>query len=223
MVRITRYPRGMSRALVDRVLGLYGIADSQASRDDPVRLASHLLSAGCTVIQLRCKGWSNTEILRAAVEIRALCAHHRALFIVNDHPDVALEAGAHGVHLGQTDADTVQVRATIGPHRLIGRSTNATHQIATAAVGADYLAFGPVFTTPHLSRPKNVVGVDQLRAARRLTSLPLVAIGGIDALNLQQVVDAGADAWAVIGAIALADDPVRAAQALRTPLRLPGR
>jgi thiamine-phosphate diphosphorylase len=213
----------MSRALVDRVHGLYGIADSAASHDDPVRLAAHLLTAGCSVVQLRCKGWSNAETLRAAVEVRALCVHHHALFIVNDHPQVAVEADAHGVHLGQTDADTEEVRSMVGPNRLIGRSTNALAQISATSARADYLAFGPIFSTPHLSRPKNVVGIAQLRAARHLTSLPLVAIGGITARNLRQVIEAGADAWAVIGAIALADDPVRAARALRTPPSRPSR
>jgi thiamine-phosphate pyrophosphorylase len=223
-----RVPTGLSTAMltrIDRVAaikGLYGIADATAFDGDPVRLAAIYIETGCTVIQLRCKHLSDTDALIAARAIRRLDPH--VAFIVNDRPHVAVESGADGVHLGQTDAPTTHVRGIVGPDRLIGRSTNALDQIAHAEDGADYLAFGPVFDTGNISRPKHTMGVERLSTARGLTRLPLVAIGGITADTLDQVVQTGCDSWAVIGAVAAADAPLSAAGLLiRAPLPRPGR
>lgn len=199
-----------------RVAGLYGIADAAASGNDPVRLAAALLEGGCRLVQLRCKDWPYDEALRAARTIRAQTRAADAAFVANDDPRLAVEADADGLHLGQLDGSIAQARAIVG-ERWIGRSTNDLDQIAAAvAEGADYVAFGPVFATAHLSRPKAVRGPELLARARAATPLeiPLVAIGGISASRLSEVARAGADAWAVIGAIANAQDPVRAVRNL---------
>lgn len=207
---------------VEAIAGLYGIADATAFDGDPVRLAAIYIESGCRVIQLRCKSLSDADALIAARAIRQLTDD--VAFIVNDRPQVAVAAAADGVHLGQTDAATAQVREVVGPDRLIGRSTNAIEHIAHAEKGADYLAFGPVFGTGNISRPKQVVGLERLAQARTLTRLPLVAIGGITAENLDQVVNTGCDSWAVIGAVAADADPLTAAGLLiRAPRPRPGR
>lgn len=200
------------------VVGLYGIADSAAAGGDPVKLAAAMIAGGCRLVQLRCKGWSADDTRRAAMEVRSLTRRAGAAFVVNDDAHLCAEVDADGLHLGQTDGPLHLARRVVG-HRWIGRSTNALGQIAPAlAEGADYLAFGPMFATPNLSRPKVVQGVTRLVQARRLVPPPvrLVAIGGITADVLPDLQSAGADSWCVIGAIAGARDPVAATRELLT-------
>lgn len=199
-----------------RIRGLYGIADAGASGGDPVRLGGAILEAGCRLIQLRCKDWPEDDVVAAGRSLVGICRAYDAWLIVNDHPDVALRIGADGVHLGQTDAPTAEVREALAD-LIVGRSTNGLDELDATLPGADYLAFGPMFATPHLSRPKAVQGPALLRAVRARVSVPLVAIGGITLANVADVVAAGADAWAVIGAIAQADDPEEAARAFMAP------
>lgn len=196
---------------------LYGLADAEAGDGDPVGLGADLLGAGCRLVQLRCKAWSDDEVIRAARALADRCRACGATLIVNDRAELALAGGADGVHLGQLDGAVAEARRVLGSGAIVGRSTGDVDQIALAVQEADYVAFGPVYPTPHLSRPKAVRGIDGLRAARVHVpaGVPLVAIGGIDASSLAEVVDAGADAWAVIGAIARVTGEARAA-AIRT-------
>lgn len=207
-------PHDTRAELRRRIRGLYGMADAVGG--DPVGLGGALLEGGARIVQLRCKDWPEDEVLRAARELRDLCNQHGALFIVNDSAEIAVAADADGVHVGQTDGPSGPIRRVLGPNRLLGRSTNGLEQIPLALSEADYLAFGPVWPTTHLSRPKEVQGAERLSAARALVpaDLPLVAIGGITPERLPAVRAAGADAWAVIGAIAHAADPVAATRAL---------
>ena len=195
----------------ERIRGLYGIADASG---DPERLGAQLLEGGCRLIQLRCKGWAHDDIQRVASALASRCRARQATFIVNDHADIAAAVNADGVHVGQLDAPTSEVRKILGPDRIIGRSTNQLDQIAAALVGADYLAFGPMFPTGNVSSPKEVQGVERFIMARQRVSIPLVAIGGIGLVGLSKARGAGADAWAVIGAIQQAPDPVAATRAL---------
>jgi len=198
-----------------RISGLYGIADAGDDRD-PVRLGALWLEGGCRLVQIRAKGWSQGALLAATRDLRVRCDAVGATLIVNDDPVVAAEA-AHGVHVGPTDADLDTVRRIVGPDRIVGRSTNDPDQVREALRGADYVAYGPVWDTPHLSRPKTVRGLDGLVAVRALVppEVPLVAIGGITPARLPAVRQAGASAWAVIGAVADASDPLAAIRALR--------
>lgn len=210
-------PASPTRAEARRsVVGLYGIADAAASGGDPVTLAAAMIAGGCRLVQLRCKGWPPDDLRKAAVAVRALTRAAGAAFVVNDDPELCASVDADGLHLGQTDGPLALARRVVGA-RWIGRSTNALEQIPAAlAEGADYLAFGPMFGTPNLSRPKVVQGVARLVRARRLVppDVPLVAIGGITAPVVPELRAAGADAWCVIGAIAAAPDPVAATRAL---------
>ncbi len=209
-------PRDHVRTLIR---GLYGLADADAAGGDPESLAAALLEGGCRLIQLRCKGWSPDDTLVVARAVRARCASVRATFIVNDHPELAVAADADGVHVGQLDAPTEQVRGILGPERILGRSTHDIAQLETALTDADYVAFGPVFQTENVSRPKGTRGIDALTEAAQTVAgrAPLVAIGGITPARLPAIVEAGADSWAVIGAIASASDRALATRALLGP------
>jgi len=198
-----------------RIRGLYGIADASAGDGDPLRVLAALLAGGCRLVQLRCKDWPVDDITHAAAECVQRCRAAGATFLVNDHPAIAAAVGADGVHVGQHDAPADDVRRIVGEGRIVGRSTHSPQHLAEARLHADYVAFGPVYPTPRLSWSKPLQGIEALRAARRHAGdTPLVAIGGIDATRLAEVRSTGVDAWAVIGAVALAADPVAATRAL---------
>jgi thiamine-phosphate pyrophosphorylase len=177
------------------------------------------LRGGVDIFQLREKHAGDDELLRAAQTARRLCDDHGALFVVNDRPDIAVAAGADGVHLGQDDMAVEDARAIVGPDSLIGRSTHTPEQIDGAA-GADYIGVGPVHATPtKLGRP--AVGVDLVRYAAAHAPMPFFAIGGLDATTLPEAVRAGATRAAVVRAISEAADPQAAARALRAALAVP--
>lgn len=177
------------------------------------------LRGGVDVFQLRDKDASDDELLRAAQRARSLCDRHGALFVLNDRPDLAVAAGAHGVHLGQDDMALEQARAIVGPDMLIGRSTHTPAQIDSAH-GADYIGVGPVHATPtKLGRP--AVGLDLVGYAAAHAAVPFFAIGGIDETNIGAVVAAGATRAAVVRAIGDAADPEAAARGLRAALAVP--
>ena len=176
------------------------------------------LRGGVDMVQLRDKDADDELLLRAATDLRALCRSHDALFIVNDRPDLAVAAGADGVHLGQEDASVEAVRAEVGDQLLIGLSTHSRDQIRAAeASSADYFAVGPVHATP--TKPgRPAVGLGLVRQAAALGSKPWFAIGGIHPGNVGEVVAAGARRVVVVRAIRDADDPCAASRALRSVL-----
>ena len=176
------------------------------------------LRGGADMVQLRDKTAPDTAVVSAGRELRELCHRHGALFLVNDRPDLALECGADGVHLGQDDAPVEEVRAEVGDALAIGLSTHSAEQIAAAEESsADYYAVGPVHETP--TKPgRPAVGLELVRHAGSVASKPWFAIGGIDPGNVARVAAAGARRVVVVRAIRDAADPAMAAHALRTAL-----
>lgn len=190
---------------------LYAIVDPLDTERDPIDLARAMLAGGARLLQLRLKGTATGDLLATAERMRELTAAAGATFIVNDRADVARACGADGVHLGQDDLPIEAARAVLGAGPIVGFSTHNETQLAAAhARGADYLAFGPIFATTSKRNPDPVVGCERVRAVRALTTGPLVAIGGITAGTARAVLDAGADAIAVIAALVRAPDVERA-------------
>jgi thiamine-phosphate pyrophosphorylase len=174
------------------------------------RVVEHALVAGVRLVQYRAKdgdGLDDRRRLAQAQRLRELCARHAALFLVNDRIDLALAVDADGVHLGQDDLPVAVARRLLGPERLIGRSTHAIEQLRRAvADGCDYAGVGPVNATP--TKPgREPVGLAYVAAASAEATIPLFAIGGIDATNLEAVLAAGAWRVAVVRAITAAADP----------------
>lgn len=160
-----------------------------------------MLEGGARMLQLRHKGFWSREIFGKARRIASLSAESGALFIVNDRADYANLLHA-GLHLGQDDLLPTDARIVIGDQAIIGFSTHNTEQMRAAQCEPiDYVAFGPIFTTASKQRPDPCVGIEGLRAARALTSKPLVAIGGITRDNASTCWKAGADSVAVIADI----------------------
>jgi len=183
---------------------LYAIVDRATldARGVSVRdFAREMAQAGVGVLQYRDKAGAPDELLRAAKEIAAEFAGSGCELIMNDRPDLALLAG-WGVHVGHEDLSPGDARKVLGARRVIGVSTHNDSQVMEAdASAADYIAIGPVFATATKADTQPVVGLEGVRRARALTRKPLVAIGGITRENARSVIDAGADAVAVIGAL----------------------
>jgi thiamine-phosphate pyrophosphorylase len=159
-------------------------------------------------VQLRLKGTGAGTMLAAAAAIAPRARAAGALFLVNDRPDVARAADADGVHLGQDDVPVAAARRVLGPGKLVGVSTHDPEELAAAvAADVDYVGVGPVYATSSKVGARAPRGLDLVRAARRLTTLPLVAIGGITPDTAPAVLAAGADAVAMIGALVRAADP----------------
>ncbi|HSM87450.1 MAG TPA: thiamine phosphate synthase [Candidatus Limnocylindrales bacterium] len=166
------------------------------------RFAEELVRAGATLIQYRDKSSESGHILGCARELRRI-TRDRARLIINDYPDVCLACEADGVHLGQDDLSPANARnifsAAGRPDLWIGYSTHNVDQVRLAdRMPVDYIAVGPVFATASKASPDPVIGLDGVRAARQLTSRPLVAIGGITRQNCIEVRRAGAESLAVI-------------------------
>jgi thiamine-phosphate pyrophosphorylase len=183
----------------------YAMVD-QAGGHEPVALAGILLDAGVRVMQLRLKSASGRDLLAAARAIATMCRERGAMLIVDDRTDIAMLAGADGVHLGQEDLPLEAARRLAGSEMIIGISTHSVEQaVAAERGGADYIGFGPMY--PGGLRD-NVVGkgLDLLREVRAAVRIPIVAIGGITEATMPAVLEAGADACAIITDIVRAPD-----------------
>jgi len=198
-----------------RVARLYLVVESRVGGSGADILVAEALAGGVDVVQLRDKEASDAEVVDAARRLARDCARHHALLIVNDRPDLALAAGADGVHVGQEDTAVKEVRRAVGPELLIGLSTHSPEEIdAAAGYEADYIGVGPVY--PTATKPAlEPVGLELVRYAAAHARQPFFAVGGIDAARVREVAGAGAERVAVVRAIRDADDPRVAAQALR--------
>lgn len=214
----------LERELVSRLLrhdrlgrlsGLCVIVDTAALQGrGEVEVAGQAINGGAKVIQLRDKHCARVKLLDVARRLKELCAERGALFIVNDHLDIALAVEADGLHLGQEDLPVGEARRLLPIDTLIGCSAASVAQAVRAqAGGADYLGIGAIYPTPSKegSRP---VGLATLERVRARVSLPLVAIGGINHSNVKEVMKAGAAGVAVISAVLGADNVERATRRL---------
>lgn len=200
---------------------LYLVARATVGGTPLVDLVPELAGAGVDLVQLREKESEAGPLLRDAQGLAVACRSVGVTFFVNDRPDVALAAGAAGVHVGQDDLPVPAVRKVF-PGGLVGWSTHSTEQI-DAVLGSDeppdYIAVGPVYETPTKpGRPATGLGLVEYAAAKVPDELPWFAIGGIDAANVAGVVDAGARRIVVVRAIVEAADPAEAAAGLRAAL-----
>ena len=196
---------------------LYVILDAGLMREPATEFVRKLIGSGVEVLQYRAKNVPAREMLASARELAAVARSAGARFFVNDRPDVAYLAGAHGVHVGQDDLGVEEARVVVGLDAWVGLSTHNSEQFEKAAMrSADYIAVGPIFATTSKANPDPIVGLHLIRRARRLTKRPIVAIGGITLERAAEVIEAGADSVAVINDILGVDDPVsRAREYLR--------
>lgn len=184
---------------------LYAMIDTAAGHE-PVALARMLLDNGARILQLRLKDCASRDLLAIATAIAVLCRERGALFIVNDRADIAKLAEADGVHVGQDDLPLAATRNIVGDRMIVGVSTHSVEQACAAeAGGADYIGFGAIYSGG-LKNVANAQGLERLRAVRAAVKLPIVAIGGITEATVPAVLEAGADAVAIITDIVRAPD-----------------
>ena len=195
--------------------GLYVILDPSVCPARPlVEVLTAAAEAGASLFQYRNKTASMKDAYVEALALRQAAAKAGVLFIVNDRCDLALAVDADGVHLGQGDLPLDLARKVMGPDKLIGISTHNPDQVREATAGKpDYLGFGPIFKPGSKQDHDPVVGLEGLRAMRRLTSLPVFAIGGIQIDQAGEVMRAGSNGVAVISAILKAPDISHAVKA----------
>ncbi len=182
------------------VTRLYAILDAASfpNTDALCLSATELVAGGVTLLQYRNKSGNARPMLEQARELKRLLGDAVKL-IMNDRADLCLAAGFDGVHLGQDDLSPEGARKVIGKNLWLGVSAHNPEQLVQADHStADYLAIGPVFSTRSKANPDPVIGLEGVRQARALTRKPLVAIGGITRQNCRLVIEAGADAVAVI-------------------------
>lgn len=198
-------------------VGLYFImGTSDVSSEDPLAVLESALHGGITLFQLREKGTGSLEgqeKFAFAKSCQRLCQAFGVPFIVNDDVDLALAVNADGVHVGQDDCAAAIVRKKLGPERILGVSVHTVAEAEAAiAAGADYVGMGPVYETiskPDARAAAGTAGIQEV--AERFPELPIVAIGGITARNMAEILASGAKGVAVISAIANADDAELAA------------
>jgi len=192
---------------------LYVITESAISRGRSNEfVVKEAIKGGAKIIQLREKQWDKNRIREEAIKLLKICRKNNALFIVNDYVDVALEIGADGVHLGQSDMSISEARKICGNKLIIGLSTHSIKQAVKAdKEDVDYITIGPIFKT----RVKDyTVGPEIIKEILKKIKKPLIAIGGINKGNIDSVLGQGAKSVVVISAVVGAEDVKEAARGL---------
>ena len=205
-----------TRDEIRRGMTLYAVTDrSRLGERTLAQAVEGALKGGATFLQLREKELEGEALLAEAGEMGAIARRYHVPFVVNDSVEAALACGADGVHVGQKDIMGRDIRALIGPDRILGITAN-TVELAVAAeqAGADYIGAGAVFGTTTKDDAKNL-SLDTLRAICRAVSIPVVAIGGVNAENLPRLAGTGAAGVAVVSALFAQADPEGAARRLR--------
>jgi thiamine-phosphate pyrophosphorylase len=196
---------------------LYLVISTEYALGRDIReIALKAIAGGVDIIQMREKDKPGSETVRLGKEIAALCKEKDVMFIVNDDPLLAAEAGADGVHLGQEDlleCPLERAKKLMGPERIVGVSTHSPAQFKTANdSGADYVSYGPIFPT----KAKNYcVGTEEIENILKAAKKPVFFIGGINLNNIDELLSKGARNIAVIRAITEADDITAAAKRLK--------
>ena len=196
---------------------LYLVTDRRLAAPRPLEeVVMAAVRGGVTAVQLREKECPTGEFVALARRLKSALTPRGIPLIINDRVDVALAAGADGVHVGQSDMPYSDVRRLVGPDLLVGLTVETVEQALQAShLDADYLGVSPIFDTPTKSDTAKSWGTELLAALRPRSRHLLVAIGGINRDNAAQVMDAGADGIAVVSAICAAPDPQAAASELR--------
>jgi thiamine-phosphate pyrophosphorylase len=202
--------------------GIYLVTDTGACKGKSLEsVVSDAIRGGVAVVQLREKKADTRDFLEKALALKAILKPAGVPLIINDRLDIALAAGADGVHLGQSDMPYAHARRFLGSKAIIGLSVETWEDVEEAQkLDVDYLGVSPVFPTPTKTDTKEPWGLEGLQKIKKFSRHPLVAIGGINESNSLDLIRAGADCLAVVSAICSADDPFLATRQLLGQLRI---
>ena len=189
------------------------------SRFSHPELAGLAIRGGADTIQYRQKSGSTREMIRIAAQMKQVCSDHGVPLIVNDRVDVAIAAGADGVHLGQDDFPIPLARELLGQDMIIGASASNIGEVEKCLLdGADYVGFGPVYPTTSKDDAGSIKGIDKLVQVVKAVPLPIIAIGGISLDNISEILWTGVHGIAVISSVCCQEDPEQATKALHQML-----
>lgn len=196
----------------------YLVTDSiMTGRDRLTDTVRQAVEGGVTIVQYREKEDSTANMIRQAILLREILHQHGIPLIINDRVDVALAAGADGVHLGRNDMPPETARTLMGVDKIIGFSVETLDEVRKVEKNhIDYLGVSPIYATPTKTDTGKPWGLEGLRELRKLTPMPLVAIGGMNRETIPDTLKAGADGVAVVSAICASDRPFESARELRT-------
>ncbi|CAE6933747.1 Condenses 4-methyl-5-(beta-hydroxyethyl)thiazole monophosphate (THZ-P) and 2-methyl-4-amino-5-hydroxymethyl pyrimidine pyrophosphate (HMP-PP) to form thiamine monophosphate (TMP) [Vibrio sp. B1REV9] len=194
---------------------LYLVTDDQQDLATLKRVVRKAVEGGVTMVQVREKHGDVREFIERAQAVKAILKDTDVPLIINDRVDVALAVDADGVHLGQSDMPATVARELIGPNKILGLSIENKEQLAQAdSLPIDYIGLSAIFATPTKTNTKKHWGIDGLKMALETTSLPIVAIGGINESNIPQLSATGVHGLALVSAICHAEDPKAASEYL---------
>jgi len=194
---------------------VYPITDKDLARkNDHLSILKDLVRGGARLVQIRDKSTPLTELLKDLLKCAEFASRKNVALIVNDRCDLSLSCGAAGVHLGSKDLPPESARVVLGETRIIGYSTHSISQVRTASsLPVQYIGFGPIFTTTTKKHAAPVTGLRELKLACSISTLPVVAIGGIHLKNIRKVLEAGACSAAVISSLMSSPDIARRMEA----------
>lgn len=206
----------MKKLLDKKDMCLYAVTDRSWLQEEALyQQVEKALQGGVSIVQLREKHLGKEEFLDEARQIKKLCAQYQVPFIINDSVEIALAADADGVHVGQSDMEVGEVRKRMGEDKIIGVSARTVRQALLAQEsGADYLGVGAMFPTLTKGDAKNL-SKETLQEICQAVEIPVVAIGGITAQNVDALKGCGMDGIAVVSAIFAQEDITKAAKELR--------
>lgn len=183
--------------------GLYFITNSKLTKKNVIDDVKAAIKGGVKIVQYREKYASVKQMLEEAKKIREICEKNNVLFLINDRIDVALAAGADGVHISkEEDMPYRYARKLLGKNRIIGLSAHTAKQaLQNQKLGADYTSIGPIYCTTTKKPPRKPIGLEPVRQLRNRLKIPFVAIGGINEANIDNILKAGAKNIAVISRV----------------------
>ena len=197
---------------IRKAMLLYAVTDQMWLKEGESLgdVVESVLRNGATFLQIREKDLAEDAFEAEAERLKTLCVQHAVPFVVNDSVEIALQCDADGVHVGQTDIKGRDIRAIIGPDKILGISAGTVEEaVAAEKAGADYIGVGAVFATSTKKNARSMT-LEQLKEIVSSVSIPVVAIGGISAENILQLRGSGVDGVAVVSAIFAAEDPAKA-------------
>jgi thiamine-phosphate pyrophosphorylase len=194
----------------DKIIkGIYTIVDP-GETNNIFKLCSDLAKSGISIIQYRDKKNNFEDKVTISKNIKLICDKYNITFIVNDSPILAKEVKADGVHIGQNDNSIEYCKTIMNTNQIIGTSNNNINEInASITQGVNYMAIGKVFETSTMGKlDRNIVGLNLIKEAHKLSDIPIVGIGGINIDNASSVIDSGADSICVVSAIIKSQNPI---------------
>ena len=184
----------------------YFITDSELSKNSIYLDTENAIKAGCKVIQYREKNKSKNDMVKEVKKLKKIC-ESKAIFLINDYIDIALECNVDGVHIGQDDVSIETARMLLGKDKIIGLTVhNLEEAIKAEMLGVDYIGVAPIFKTETKEDARDPIGVDIIKTIRKNVDLPIVAVGGINKNNVKEIINSGADSVVSIYAVLNSDD-----------------